>query len=104
MILVAVVSAALALLMFLRRLAENKIAGFMQQFRDHAGLPPDASLSDYNVPVTRDMMNWILFDAFLGRFWIVLLMLIALATWVTIAYFPRAKIKAIVPTTEPGKG
>lgn len=51
-IFVAAVSAALALLIFLRRLAANKVAGFMRNIRDQAGLPPDAALSDFNVPVT----------------------------------------------------
>jgi hypothetical protein len=101
MILVAVVSAALALLIFLRRLAANKVMGFMHEIRDEAGLPPDASLSDFNVPVTRDMMYWIQFDSFLSRFWIVLLAFIVLATWATIAYFPSRAAKACVPATEP---
>jgi hypothetical protein len=57
MIFVAVVSIALGLLMFLRRLAANKVAGLMQEIRHQAGLPPDASLSDYNVPVTRHIMH-----------------------------------------------
>jgi hypothetical protein len=91
MILVAVVSPAFALLVFLRRLAANKVAGFMQHVRDQAGLPPDASLSDFNVPVTRDVANWIDIDNLLSRFWIVLLTLIVLATWVTVAYFPRGR-------------
>ncbi len=103
MIFVAAVSAAFALLFLLRRLAANKVACFMQEFRDKAGLPPDASLSDFNVPVTRDMMHWIDFDVFLSKFWIVLLVLIVLATWVTVAYFPRGAGKASVSATEHGE-
>ena len=94
MIFVAVIALALALLMFLRRLAANNVEGFMEQARVQAGLPPDDSLSDFNVPVTREMMRWIAFDAFLSRFWIVLFALIVLATWVTIAYFPSGTVKA----------
>ncbi len=103
MIFVAVVAAALGLLMLLRRLAANKVDGFMQKIRDQAGLPPDASLSDFDVPVTREMMRWLELNALLSRFWIVLLALIVLATWVTIAYFPGKSIKASVRATEPGK-
>ncbi len=101
MIFVAIVSAELAFLMFLRRLAASKVGGFMQQFRHKAGLPPYASLADFNVPVTRDMMHWIMLDGFLSRFWIILLALIVLATWVTIAYFPRGAAKVNVPATKP---
>ncbi len=103
MILVAIVAPALALLVFLRRLAANKVAGFMQQVRDLAGLPPDASLSDFNVPVTRDVANWIDIDNLLSRFWIMLLTLIVLATWVTIAYFPGGAVEPNTPRNEPGK-
>ena len=103
MILVAVVSPAFALLVFLRRLAANKVGGFMQHVRDQAGLPPNASLSDFNVPVTREVANWIDIDNFLSRFWIVLLTLIVLATWVTVAYLPGGAAKASVPRNEPGK-
>ncbi len=86
MILVAVVSIASGLLTFLRRLAAGKVAGFMQKVRDQLGLPPDNPLSDFNVPVSRDVGYWIDVDNFLSRFWIVLLTVIVLATWVTIAY------------------
>ena len=103
MILVAVVAPAFALLVFLRRLAANKVAGFMEQVRDRAGLPPDASLSDFNVPVTRDVANWIDINHLLSRFWIVLLTLIVLAAWVTITYFPRIAVKPSIPRNEPGK-
>jgi hypothetical protein len=103
MIFVAVVALALALLILLRRLAANKVEGFMQNVRVQAGMPPDASLSDFDVPVTRDMMRWIVFDAFLSRFWIVLFALIVLATWVTIAYLPSGTAKARVPAIEPGE-
>ena len=89
--------------MFLRRLAANNVDGFMHKIPDQAGLPPDASLSDFDVPVTRDMMRWLELDALLNRFWIVLLLLIVLATWVTVAFFPGKSIKASVRATEPGK-
>jgi hypothetical protein len=97
MVFVALVSGALALLMFLRRLAAGKVAGFMEQARDRAGLPRDASLSDFDVPVTRDMLRWIWFDAALSRFWPVLLALVVLLTWVMLAYFPVGTVKANVP-------
>jgi hypothetical protein len=103
MILVALAAPALALLLFLRRLAANKVLSFMLEVRDQAGLPPDAPLADFDVPVTRDMMRWILFDAFMSRFWIVLLALIVLVAWAMIAYSPLAAVKASAPTTEPGK-
>jgi hypothetical protein len=103
MTLVAIVAPALALLVFLRRLAANNVARFMEQARNRAGLAPDASLSDFNVPVSRDVANWIDFDNFLSRFWIVLLTLIVLATWVAIAFFPRGVVKQNVSRNEPGK-
>jgi hypothetical protein len=103
MILVAAVSVALALLMFLRRLAANKVAGIMQKVREQAGLPPDTPLADFDVPVTRDMLRWILFDEFLSRFWIVLLALIVLVAWAIIAYFPGGAVKASAPIIEPGQ-
>jgi hypothetical protein len=46
-LLIAVVAAALALLVFLRRLAANKVADFTQEVRDQAGLPADVPLSNF---------------------------------------------------------
>jgi hypothetical protein len=101
MIFVAVVALALALLILVRRLAANKVEGFMQNVRVQAGLPPNATLSDFDVPVTREMMRSIMFDAFLSRFWIVLFALIVMAAWVTIAYIPSGTVRASVPGVEP---
>jgi hypothetical protein len=99
-IFIAVVSVAFALLIFLRRLAANKVADLMQSVRDQAGLPLDTPLSDFDVPVTGDMMRWIMCDAFLSRFWIVLLALVVLVTWATVAFFPRGAVKASDPAAE----
>jgi hypothetical protein len=104
MILVAVVAIAFGLLTFLRRLAAGKVASFTQKVRVQLSLPPDDPLSDFNVPLTRDVGYWMDIDHFLSRFWIVLLTVIVLATWVAIAYSPRGRVKASVPAAEPGEG
>jgi hypothetical protein len=89
MIFVAVVAASLAALTLLRRWTSAKVAGFMQQIRAEAGLAPDAPLSDFNVPVTRDMMFWIEFDHFLSKFWILLLATIIIVSLAAMALLPR---------------
>ena len=89
MIFVAVVAGSLAALTLLRRWTSAKVAGFMQQVRDQSGLPSDAPLSDFNVPVSRDMMFWIEFDHFLSKFWILLLGLIIVVSLATLALLPR---------------
>jgi hypothetical protein len=103
MIVVVLISAELASLTFLRRLAADRVATFMQKVRDQAGLPPDIPLSDFDVPVPRDVIRWIEFDGFLSRFWIVLLVLIVLSTLVATACFPRGAVRASAPLTKPGE-
>jgi hypothetical protein len=103
MVLVVVAAFTLALLIYLRRFAAGKVADIMEQVRDRASLPRDVPLSDFDVPVNRDMMNWILFDAFLSRFWLVLLAFVVVLTWVTLTFFPVAAVKANVAATGPEK-
>jgi hypothetical protein len=99
MVLVAVAAVSLALLIYLRRFVAGKVAEFMEQVRDRAGLPRDVSLSDFDVPVSKDAMNWILFDAFLSRFWPVLLAFVVVLTWVTLAFFPVRSVRANTAAT-----
>ena len=103
MIFIAVASAELASFTLLKRLAADRVAGFVQNARDQAGLPPDTPLSDFDVPVTPDMMHWIQLDSFLSRFWIGLLVLIVLSTLVATACFPRGAVKTSASAAELGE-
>jgi hypothetical protein len=97
---VALAAAALAALAVLRRMTDAKVAGFMQQIRERMGLPPEADLSDFNVPVTREVIRWIDFDHFLRRFWLVLAVLVVLSALAATAWFPRGAGNAGTPAAE----
>ena len=71
-----------------------KVAGFFHDSRYRAGLPPGANPGDFIIEVPRDMTFWMDVDQFFQRFWIVLVVLAVLFSFVVAVMFPRGKAEA----------
>lgn len=96
MVFVAVFAGTLTIWMAFQCWVDVRVAGFLQRFREQAGLPPEEPLGDYIIALPRGMGFWIDIDNFLHRFWFVLAILAFLFSFSVAVSFPRGQASSKV--------
>jgi hypothetical protein len=91
MVFVAAFASTLTIWIAFQCWVDARVAGFLQRFREQAGLPPEEPLGDYVIALPRGMGFWIDIDNFLHRFWFVLAILAFLFSFSVAASFPLGK-------------
>lgn len=99
---VNVVAPAMTAFILLRRGVAARVASYLREGRLDLGLPPDAPLGDFNIPVTKEIAFWIDLDTYLSRFSVAIAALIILSSYGLVASFPRRGRKPNVPPVPLG--